>query len=518
MRFLSVLATLMLPAIFAAAQTPRHANWQLNDPGKDFGAGVNKAYELLKDKPHKTVIVAVIDIGTDISHEDLKDVIWTNPGEIPGNGIDDDHNGYTDDIHGWNFLGGKNGDIGYEATELTRQYRKQAKRFAAADTGSLTGKDAEDFEAFKKMRTSYLEEKRATEKQYKALKLTDSFFTKVKQQHHGVLNKAALKAYKPESELEAKLKKKMKFAFAFGLGDDIGQQVTEAYAQISNQVQFYAIDADSARRAIVGDDPDNPDERYYGNNNVTGPEASHGTHTAGIIGAVRGNGKGPDGVANDVRIMVVRAVPWGDERDKDIANAIRYAVDNGATVINMSFGKTMSPDKQVVDEAVRYAVSKNVLMIHGAGNDNANNDSAGNFPCSAYLSGGRAEGWIEVGATGRKKGKHLVASFSNYGRHTLDIFAPGEDIYSTLPGNKYHEDSGTSMAAPVVAGIGALIREYFPDMKAKDIKALLLRTVSTQDEDVIVPGTENLRKPLKEISVSGGVVNAGQAVEALIHH
>jgi subtilisin family serine protease len=267
----------------------------------------------------------------------------------------------------------------------------------------------------------------------------------------------------------------------------------------------------------VGDDLDNPNERYYGNNNVTGPEASHGTHTAGIIGAVRGNGKGLDGVANDVRIMVVRAVPWGDERDKDIANAIRYAVDNGATVINMSFGKTLSPDKAVVDDAVQYAVSKDVLLVHGAGNDGANNDSTGNFPGPHYLSGGEAAGWIEVGATGRKKGKHLVASFSNYGKKELDIFAPGEDIYSTMPGNKYQEDSGTSMAAPVVAGICALIREYFPDRKAADIKALLMRTVSTQKDEVVVPGTDRVKKPMKEISVSGGVVNAGQAVQELLN-
>lgn len=518
MRFLVLLITFLLPAFFAAAQTPKHANWQLDDPGKDFGAGVNKAYELLEGRPHKTIVVAVIDIGTDINHEDLKDVIWTNTGEIPGNGIDDDHNGYIDDVHGWNFLGGRNGDIGYEASELTRQYRKLAKKYAAADTGIFTGREAEDFAAFRKMRGQYWKEKQEAEGQYKALKLTDSFFTKVKQQHNGVLNKAALKAYKPGTPPEAKLKKKMKMVFTLGLGDAIEKQVAEACSQLSNRVQFYYKDADSARRAIVGDDPDNPNERFYGNNNVIGPEASHGTHTAGIIGAVRGNGKGPDGVAGDVRIMVVRAVAWGDERDKDVANAIRYAVDNGAAVINMSFGKTLSPDKQVVDAAVQYAVSKDVLLVHGAGNESANNDSTANFPGPQYLSGGSAEGWIEVGATGRKKGKHLVASFSNYGHKTLDIFAPGEEIYSTMPGNTYHEDSGTSMAAPVVAGIGALIREYFPDMKAKDIKALLMRTVSTQESEVIVPGTRDVKKSLKDISVSGGVVNAGQAVQALISH
>lgn len=499
----------------AGQKTPKHANWQLSDPGKDAGAGVHQAYELLKNKPHKTVVVAVIDIGTDINHEDLKEVIWTNPGEIAGNGIDDDHNGYIDDVHGWNFLGGKNGDIGYEASEVNRQYRKQWRVFAAMDTNNLDGKAAVDFASFRKLRTDYFTEKQTTEAEYQSLAVVDSFFTKVKAQNNGVLDKAGLKKYQPQTELETRIRKKMKLVFTLGMGPTVEEQVATALKQTQQRVKYYYMDADSLRRAVVGDDPDNPNERYYGNNNVIGPEASHGTHTAGIIGAVRGNGKGPDGVANDVHIMVIRAVPWGDERDKDIANAIRYAADNGATVINMSFGKTQSPDKAVVDAAIQYAASKDIVMVHGAGNESSDNDTIPEYPNPYFLAGGRAAGWIEVGATGRKKGKNLVASFSNYGKKSVDIFAPGVDIYSTLPGNTYQEDSGTSMAAPVVAGIAALIRAYFPDRKAEDIKAVLLRTASTQDEEVIVPGTTN-KKSLKDISVSGGVINAGAAVQALL--
>ena len=209
------------------------------------------------------------------------------------------------------------------------------------------------------------------------------------------------------------------------------------------------------RKEIVQDDETNINDRDYGNKDIMASTPFHGTHCSGIIGAVRDNGIGVDGIADNVRIMMVRAVPDGDEHDKDIANAIRYAVDNGAQIISMSFGKDFSPQKQWVDDAVRYAQSKGVLMVHAAGNDAANIDSADNFPNPTFIDGnGRATTWITVGASGDPKLGGITASFSNYGKKEVDVFAPGVQIYSTIPtGNNYGTASGTSMACPVVCGI-----------------------------------------------------------------
>jgi len=269
------------------------------------------------------------------------------------------------------------------------------------------------------------------------------------------------------------------------------------------------------RQYIVGDDVNNPNERYYGNNHVQGPDASHGTHVAGIIAAVRNNNIGINGMTSNVKIMVLRAVPNGDEQDKDVANAIRYSVDNGATIINMSFGKGYSPDKKVVDEAVEYALSKDVLLIHAAGNDSKNLDEKESYPMRDLLSKTTVPNWIEVGANAYKS-KKLIANFSNYGSKRVDLFAPGVDIYSTIPDNKYLSQSGTSMACPSTAGVAALIRGYFPELKAHEVREVLMKTVVPYKKTVNVPGTKKDKKKMNELCISGGFVNANNAARELM--
>jgi subtilisin family serine protease len=281
------------------------------------------------------------------------------------------------------------------------------------------------------------------------------------------------------------------------------------------------MNADSLRSYVVGDNVDDPNERYYGNNHVWGPEGLHGTHVSGIIAAMRDNNLGIKGIANNVKIMIIRAVPNGDERDKDVANAIRYAVDNGASVINMSFGKYYSPDKKLVDDAVKYAESKDVLMIHAAGNESKDNDVELSFPNREYADGGTATNWIQVGASWYKKGSDIIGSFSNYGQHKVDLFAPGVDIYSTIPDNKYISESGTSMASPSTAGVAAIIRSYFPELKAAEVRELLMKTVVPYKGKVKVPGLtvkkgkkeKPVKKKVSEICISGGFVNANNAVK-----
>ena len=267
------------------------------------------------------------------------------------------------------------------------------------------------------------------------------------------------------------------------------------------------------RKDIVGDDETNFNDRNYGNNDLMAETSMHGTHCAGIIGAVRGNGKGMDGIADNVRIMMLRAVPDGDEHDKDIALAIRYAVDNGAQIISMSFGKSYSPEKHWVDEAFAYAESKNVLLVHAAGNDAKNVDTAYNFPNPAFINGGRSNTTITVGASAEPKSGSYTASFSNYGKKEVDVFAPGAKIYSTLPGgNNYGNLSGTSMACPLVAGIAALTLEYFPNLTAKQLKYVIEKSAQAPKEKVTKPGTDE-KVPMSDISKTGGIVNAFEAVK-----
>ncbi|HEY0896485.1 MAG TPA: S8 family peptidase, partial [Sphingobacteriaceae bacterium] len=330
---------------------------------------------------------------------------------------------------------------------------------------------------------------------------------------------ADFETFKPENEnqgravkiVKSELKKEPDFA-------KFKKELDEALEYFDTQLKYH-LNLDFDSRPTVGDNYENSSERHYGNNDVTGPDADHGTHVAGIIAAVRNNGIGIDGVATNVRIMSVRTVPDGDERDKDVANAIRYAVDNGARVINMSFGKPYAWDKAVVDSAVRYAMSKDVLLVHAAGNDGQNNDVEKNFPTKYYtdsagLNIGQAPGWIDVGASGWNNDESLKADFSNYGKKTVDVFAPGVQINSTVPGSKYEENDGTSMASPVVAGLAALIRSYYPELNALQVKNIIMESVTKVNPRVKVSeGGSNKRVSFSDLSITGGVVNAYNALQ-----
>ncbi|MES2592666.1 MAG: S8 family peptidase [Bacteroidota bacterium] len=501
------------------AQKKAPDNWMLLNPTSKnvYGTGAEDAYEKLKDKKAKTVIVAVIDGGTDIEHEDLKDVIWTNAGEIADNGIDDDKNGYIDDVHGWSFLGGKNGDINFEASELARMYQRMHKKYKDADTSKLIGKEINEYAEYIKTKDIFLAEQFESEQQLQSIELIYNFVEKVKKQTNRSISKASINSYIPETDMEKRMKKGLKLAFTFGLKpEEMETELKAGKEHLENSLKYNKMNADSIREYIVGDNINNVNERYYGCNRVKGPDALHGSHVAGIVAAVRNNNIGIKGVANNVKIMTLRAVPNGDERDKDIANAIRYAVDNGASVINMSFGKYYSPDKKLVDEAVQYALSKDVLLVHAAGNDSKNSDVELSFPNRELSSGTIVPNWLEVGANGYKKGKNIIGSFSNYGKTKVDLFAPGVEIYSTVPDNKYIIESGTSMASPAAAGVAALIRSYFPELKAAEVKAVLMKTVIPYKKKVIKPGTSKEKIKLTELCISGGFINADNAVMELM--
>ncbi|HEX8514571.1 MAG TPA: S8 family serine peptidase [Bacteroidia bacterium] len=519
MKNILVITGLLALSSIAAAQPKGPENWHNLDPKADkvYGTGVEQAYKTLNGRTAQTVVVAVIDGGTDTEHEDLKDVIWTNTGEIADNGIDDDKNGYVDDIHGWNFLGGKNGDINYEATELARMYQRLSKKYKDADAAKLNEADIKEYKDFEdRIRPAYLKAQAEQDAQAMQLSVLSDFMGKVKKQGGGVFSKSTVKSFIPDNPQDEMIKKRMKLILALVDAKDLDEQVSHGADMIINVSKYNRMNVDSIRQFTVGDNPNDPNERYYGNNNLKGPDARHGSHVAGIIGAIRNNSKGINGVAGNVKIMVVRAVPNGDERDKDVANAIRYAVDNGAKVINMSFGKYYSPDKKVVDEAVQYALSKDVLLLHAAGNDGKNRDMEDSYPSREISATTIVPNWIEVGASGYKKGKSIIGNFSNYGKKRVDLFAPGVDIYSTMPDNKYLAQSGTSMASPAAAGAAAVIRGYFPELKANEVRDVLMKTVVPYKKKVKVPGTKKEKRKVNELCISGGFINVNNAATELL--
>lgn len=519
---------ILLCAVVLAFQTAAFAqmadkapdNWQHLDYGKDGFQGVSTAemYNAVAGKKPVEIVVAVIDSGVDVEHEDLKDVMWVNADEIPGNGIDDDKNGYVDDVHGWNFIGGKNGNVGADQLEITRLYAKYKKKYEAANYDDLSKKEKKEYK-------KYEHYKEVVEEKMKGAEENLALYSTVM----SAINSVGKEIGKEDFTLED-LEKFESTDPQLSRGVDVlmsilsqGTTIGALRGQLEGAIKHFEAQAkyqyniDDDPRSIVGDNYADSYEKGYGNNDYEGPDAGHGTHVSGIIAASRGNGIGMDGVSNASKIMTIRAVPDGDERDKDVANAIIYAVDNGASVVNMSFGKGYSWDKEAVDKAVKYAAKHDVLLVHAAGNSAQNNDGSDNFPNDNYEKSGwfkpkKAANWLEIGALSWQGGENAPATFSNYGKSQVDVFSPGVAIYSTIPNNEYAHFDGTSMASPVAAGVAATIRSYFPDLSAIQVKEILMQSAVTQTQKVKTPGSGEL-VDMKELCITGGTVNGYRAIE-----
>jgi len=486
-------------------------DWHLLDATSDSVPGISlrrAERELLRGRqPARTVLVAVIDNGLDTAHAALRPRLWMNPKETPGNKRDDDGNGFVDDVYGWNLIGGADGrNVEKDTYEVARLAR------ACTDSTARDGIPATLLSKCPEIQAD-LQQKRAQAEQVmdqvRQLEVLMARILPYLRRATGTDTPtvAAVQAIQTSNDT---VKQARQIFLQLAASHIDAEALVEARKVYGGQLEYgYNPKFDS--RAIVGDNYPDTTIRRYGNPDVTGPGAEHGTHVAGIIAAVRGPADSGLGIAQAVKVMAVRAVPDGDERDKDVANAIRYAVDNGAQIINMSFGKPYSPFKPVVDAAVKYADSKGVLMVHGAGNDGKDIDVTSSFPTPAYAGGGRARLWISVGASSWQPDS-LAASFSNYGKTTVDVFAPGVDIWSTAPGG-FKKNSGTSMASPVVAGLAALLMSYYPNLSAADVRRIILESATPmRDAMVARPGPDGGKVRFGDLSVTGGVVNAYNAI------
>lgn len=492
-----------LPTRKSALAESSLQRWSHLDVLKDTvpGMSVDRAYqEIIKDKAGKKVIVAVIDSGIEVDHADLKTQMWVNPKEVANNGKDDDKNGYTDDIHGWNFLGETN----EEQLELTRIVSR-------GDDGSAEYKRA----------VKELEEKRAELEPLKArLNSMQEVHDKVaKYLKKETFNKADLDKISADAPADIAKAKNMAYALVSG-GKEANEYLKDFAGYVNGQLD-YNLNPDFKGRK-TGDDIFDINDKIYGNGDVMGDRdhAKHGTHVAGIIAQTRDNNIGGDGVAsNSVEIMSVRAVPDGDEYDKDIALAIRYAADNGAKVINGSFGKYFAQNSQWVMDAIKYAAKKDVLIVVAAGNDALDLNPASGEEVKRYpndrIEGTKteiADNFLVVGALNPSFGEKMVANFSNFGNVDVDVFAPGVKIYATVPHGKYEYLQGTSMASPNAAGVAAMIRSYYPSLKAAQVKKIMMDSGVAVNKEVIVSGDKDDKRNFQDISTSGKFVNLYNAL------
>ncbi|HEY5462130.1 MAG TPA: S8 family serine peptidase [Hanamia sp.] len=520
----------------------RPHDWWQADPQKDSlpGISLDEAYNYLKGRKSKPVIVAIIDDCIDTSHEDLKNILWTNKKEIAGNGIDDDKNGYVDDVHGWCFVCGKNNTSqNDEAPDGVRTYITWRKQFENIDTSTLTGSLKIEYSMYQLSKKKVFAEYKKMADSYQLITLAkamrvDTFHFMQYLNNLSVRYKDTILYNIPfatipfstsydslenifwsvfnEKRKEDAQAATLEYLIGFMKALDGEKYFFETMIGIDN-----LYDTTKNYRMVEGDD-DNDFKTIYGAPTIKVPGHSdwHATLIAGIIAANRQNNIGIKGIADNVLLMPVVIGKEAPSRDKDIVFAIHYAVDNGASIINLSMGGTPAYSEHVKEimEAFDYASRHGVLFVNCAGNDGVNMDNE-IYNLGQGSNGKDHDDYIRVGATTTLLNDSLVSVFSNFGGKTVDLFAPGTAIYSTTPGNKYDFGNGTSFATPVVVGVAALLKSYFPSLTAKQLKEILVKSVYKPDIMVITPYNSGIKNkiPFSTMSKSGGIVNAYNAVK-----
>jgi subtilisin family serine protease len=511
-----IIIVIMAVGVKAQITKPPVTGWHLLDYKKDGYRGISleDAYKKLKGKKSNKVIVAVIDSGIDTLHKDIP--FWTNPNEIPNNNIDDDKNGLVDDIHGWNYLGAPNGEnLAISISDINRTYHRFKNEFENKTISQVSAD----------MQHTYKEWRRADEKLTIQKAKADSELDKIKQNYlvYKETNAAVVKMVGKETFYHTDINALATQSSALEIWKRTLNGKTFSNTDLLKDFEQYVEMLESYKNGktiapvlhrdnLLQDNGYDISKTNYGNNNLLQHSGWHGTSVSSVIGAIRNNNIGMDGIADNVEIMMIRGILGKDEFDKDVALSIRYAVDNGAKVINMSFGKYISPDKHWTDQAVQYALSKDVVIVHAAGNDATDIDLDFNYPNAYYINGNKAPHFINVAASSDESIGSLIASFTNYGKKMVDVFAPGVKILCNISGTETRESDGTSMASPVVAGIAALLRSYYPHLKATQIVDIIKQSVTPVKGFVTKPGTDDEQMLFKDMCTTGGIVNAANAV------
>ena len=473
------------------------------------GADINvpEAWKLTGGSP--SIIVAIVDEGVKYTHPDLAANMWVNPNPSPEFG--------NQDIHGWNFLGNAVGEsLRRAGTEPFREYKRLRPRFKDADTSRLTLSAKAEYAYYKQM------ERAARLDTY--IKFTE--YQRIRSDAFRICDSLMRLKYGDRETTVADFQR-LELADTTGLALPLSIAAStpvmftpdmpwhEAVEKIDSEYRLSAVRV--ASLDSLNDDPhiklgNRPDDfrNFRYGNNLIGDDPYHGTMVAGVIAACAATaGELP----RPVKILSVRAIPEGDEYDRDVAAAIRYAVDNGAEVVNMSFGKYLSPHRDEVLAAMKYARSKDVLLVMASGNDGVNVDVRPIFPTCRDTKGRRLENQIVVGAS-TPDGR--VASFSNYGAENVDLLAPGENVRSTAPEGGYDTAQGTSIAAPIVSGVAAVLRSFYPDLSAREIREILIRTVTHFPADEMpVPGKSETSRMIqgRQVCLGGGILNAQAAMK-----
>ncbi|WP_157802113.1 S8 family peptidase [Flavobacterium sp. 1] len=515
--------------------------WHQKDYQQDTipGISLDKWYSLNKKKPKsKSIIVAVIDTQIDLNHEDLQGQIWTNPNEIPNNGIDDDKNGYIDDINGWSFTGTKSGGYvvwnRYEYVRIVKDWESLFKNKTESQIGT---QDLYKYKEYQRALKTLEEKDKYYQNWLKSLKHSVAIYPLVKDTLKHFFPKedytyeqldSMYKKYKINDKRYRQRRddndKDLGALIDYMMGNlEVNEKTLEDIKDKEIQLDSVVnknLNLNYNERLSIGDNPTIL-EKGYGNNKVSNTIKGvrtiqdHNTMVSGIIAANRNNSKGIKGIAQNVKVMPLNISPSGDEHDKDITMAIRYAVDNGAKIINMSFGKEFTMHKEWVYEAFKYAEKHNVLLVHSAGNDSQSVDENPSYPSDISYDGSKemCNNFINVGSITHKLSSTFVSDFTNYGKQNVDLFAPGDKIYTTGAGNIYKTESGTSLAAPMVSGTAALIWSYYPNLTATEVKQIILDSGTAYDLEVLVPGIKDKKVPFSELSKSGKVLNVYNAMQ-----
>ncbi|WP_114793330.1 S8 family serine peptidase [Niabella yanshanensis] len=525
-----VLGLLVLCALGVNGQSvkPVTPDWHYLDYKTDgyLGISLQQAYDLLKNKKSTPVIVAVIDSGIDTLQPDLKPVLWTNPKEIPNNKSDDDGNGLVDDYYGWNFLGAPDGEN--LAMSISDEYRTFYRFKAVFENktqkqipDSLSWQYQQWISAKARLEEGFNDAQKvigAVRKNFSLISDANTAMQQVTGKEVFFIKDLDSLESNPSVKDLVSLWRNLLSEQPSGNNQALMKDFGNYKQSLEDDLIKLTTPPDEARNNLLKDNGYDINAIHYGNHNLTTHSGYHGTSVSSIIGAVRNNKEGIDGIADNVKIMMIRGILGKDEFDKDVALSIRYAVDHGAKVINMSFGKYISPDKRWVDEAIAYALSKDVVLVHGSGNDASDNDVTANYPSSYTIGGKLLPNVIQVGASGDESLGRLVASFSNYGKKTVDVFAPGVQIRCAIAGKGTEISSGTSLSSPIVAGIAALLRSYFPHLTATEVVNIIKESGTIPSEKVLMPGDDKKLVALSELCSTGKIVNAANAVKLAIEN